>query len=71
LEFLIARISEHRNRIDSREEFMQQLHTLRSSNTKISGRTSEVTAWLVETFDKAHLDWVGADLELEDRWGSF
>src|SRR5215467_3859030 len=49
---------------------MQQLHTLWSRNTDITGHTGEVTIRSTETFDQAHLDWVStAHKDNGDRFG--
>src|SRR6516162_75958 len=48
---------------------MQQLHTLWSRNTDITGHTGEVTIRSTETFDQAHLDRVGTTHK--DNWDRF
>jgi hypothetical protein len=66
----ITRISKQCDRVDFREKFMQQLYTLWSGSTDISGHTREVAVWSTETFDKTKLDRVSAHLEDDgDRFG--
>jgi hypothetical protein len=69
-EVRITRISEQCDRVGFREKLMQQLHTFRPRNTERNARTREVAVGSTETFDKTHLDRVGADQEYDgDRFG--
>src|SRR5262249_41592065 len=70
LKVRISRISEQCDCVEVGKKLMQQLHTLWSRNTDITGHTGEVTAGSTEPFDQHNLDRVGAaHKDNGDRFG--